>query len=94
MFTIVFLSVVLVIFVFITAALFANKENGAGILSFVVVFLCVLGIITEVFEKTYYIADCNGIAYSVYEENNNYYLTETDAKIILPNCVLIENQSD
>lgn len=39
-------------------------------------------------------AVCNQTNYNVYEKDDNYYLTETNARIILPNCVLIENQND
>ena len=61
----------------------------------VVIGVAVIFIFLDTFDKkTYYSAVCNETIYNVYEANDNYYLAETDAKIILPNCVLIENQND
>lgn len=42
----------------------------------------------------HFTAVCDQTTYNVYEKGGNYYLTETNKKIILPNCVLIENSND
>lgn len=94
---IVFLFLMLVVFAFFSIYYFANQKTAECFVSFCLTILCVVAFVASLPatpKQSYYTAICNETIYNVYEANGNYYLTETNARIILPNCVLIENQND
>ena len=92
----VFTLIVMFSLIFWGIACWLNDNRFMGTFFLFLASLCLVVFLTANLaeEIVYYKATCNEAIYSVYEANDNYYLTETNARIILPNCVLIENQND
>ena len=94
---IVFLFIMFVVFAFLSIYYFATQKTAECFVSFCLAILYAVAILASLSaapKQSYYTAVCDQTIYNVYEKDDNYYLTETDAKIILPNCVLIENSND
>lgn len=92
-------SILLIIFI---ALLFSAINENKAFLAFIYI-LGILGcfgvIIPQTFSDvapiTYYNAECGDKSYSVYENTDGFYLTETNRRIVLSEyCTLVETDND